>query len=62
MRTLRLFQGMNEGEKYVLRAREEIPCPLNSVIKENDLLCQGYMGIVVLLTLKRRKKKQKIAL
>ena len=26
------------------RQREEIPCPLNSVIKANELLCQGYIG------------------
>ena len=25
-------------------AGEEIPCPLNSVMKASDLLCQGYIG------------------
>ena len=44
VRTLRQFQGMNEGDKYVLWQREEIPCPLNSVMKTSELFCQGYIG------------------
>jgi len=41
--------------------REEKPYPLNFVMKPSELLCQGYIG-VMLLTFNLRKKKQKASL
>jgi len=43
MRTLTLFQGMNEGEKYALGAKRGNTLSFKFCYEARELLCQRYI-------------------